>query len=173
MCSSDLTNAGLAAAILQSQNRYDLLKKVHRRFIKKEPEDFSVFCDEEKEWLSDYAEFMALKDAHDGAAWEEWEDALRFREPGAMEEVRDKYAEEICFYKMLQYLFFKQWRSLKEYANQKGIQIIGDVPIYVAGDSADVWANPDQFYLDEDLHPIEVIHLVHSQRIESSQSPHP
>ena len=138
------------------QNRYDLLKKVHRRFIKKEPEDFSVFCDEEKEWLSDYAEFMALKDAHDGAAWEEWEDALRFREPGAMEEVRDKYAEEICFYKMLQYLFFKQWRSLKEYANQKGIQIIGDVPIYVAGDSADVWANPDQFYLDEDLHPIEV-----------------
>ena len=138
------------------RNRYDLLKKAYRRFVKKVPEDFFAFCKEEIDWLSDYAEFMALKDAHGGAAWEEWEDALRFREADAMKEVREKYAEEISFYKMLQYLFFKQWRSLKEYANQKGIKIIGDVPIYVAGDSADVWANPDQFYLDEDLHPIEV-----------------
>lgn len=138
------------------RNRYDLLKKAYRRFVKKVPEDFFAFCKEEKDWLSDYAEFMALKDAHGGTAWEEWEDALRFREADAMKEVREKYAEEISFYKMLQYLFFKQWRSLKEYANQKGIKIIGDVPIYVAGDSADVWANPDQFYLDEDLHPIEV-----------------
>lgn len=138
------------------RNRYDLLKKAYRRFVKKVPEDFFSFCKEEKDWLSDYAEFMALKDAHGGAAWEEWEDALRFREADAMKEVREKYAEEISFYKMLQYLFFKQWRSLKEYANQKGIKIIGDVPIYVAGDSADVWANPDQFYLDKDLHPIEV-----------------
>ena len=138
------------------QNRYDLLKKAHSRFRKREPEEFSFFCEEEKEWLSDYAVFMALKDAHQGAAWEEWEDDFRFRKDAAMQKARITYAEEIHFYQMLQYLFFKQWRSLKEYANEKGIQIIGDVPIYVAGDSADVWANPDQFYLDEQLHPIEV-----------------
>lgn len=138
------------------RNRYDLLKKAHRRFVKKAPEDFFSFCEEEKEWLSDYAEFMALKDAHNGAAWEEWEDALKFREPDAMEEMRRNYAKEISFYKMLQYLFFKQWRSLKAYANQRGIRMIGDVPIYVAGDSADVWANSDQFYLDKELRPIEV-----------------
>ena len=79
-----------------------------------------------------------------------------FGTPAALDEARKKYAEDIEFYKMLQYLFFKQWRELKAYANENGIEIIGDVPIYVAGDSADVWANPKQFYLDEDLNPIEV-----------------
>ena len=73
-----------------------------------------------------------------------------------MEEAKTEHTDDIEFYKMLQYLFYKQWRQLKAYANEKGIQIIGDVPIYVAGDSADVWANPKQFYLDEDLNPIEV-----------------
>ena len=89
-------------------------------------------------------------------AWSEWDDALKFRKPEAMEEAKEKYAEDIAFYKMLQYLFFKQWTALKAYANEKGIRIIGDVPIYVAMDSADVWANPTQFYLDKDFNPIEV-----------------
>lgn len=99
---------------------------------------------------------MALKDANGGVAWSEWDDALKFRKPEAMEEAKEKYADDIAFYKMLQYLFFKQWTALKAYANEKGIRIIGDVPIYVAMDSADVWANPTQFYLDKDLNPIEV-----------------
>ncbi len=138
------------------ENRYELLKKAHMRFLKKEPDDFCAFCEEEKDWLESYAQFMALKDAHGGVAWSEWESEIRFRNADAMQSVVTKYLDEIHFYKMLQYLFFKQWRSLKKYANEKGIQIIGDVPIYVAYDSADVWANPNQFYLDENLRPIEV-----------------
>ena len=137
-------------------NRYALLRKAYERFSKKTPADYEAFCSKEAEWLDEYTLFMALKDANGGVAWSEWDDALKFRKPEAMEEAKEKYAEDIAFYKMLQYLFFKQWTALKAYANEKGIRIIGDVPIYVAMDSADVWANPTQFYLDKDLNPIEV-----------------
>lgn len=137
-------------------SRYKLLHKVYDRFMKKVPEDFNDFCEKEKEWLDEYALFMALKDANGGVAWSEWDESLRTRNPEALEKAKLDYAEDIEFYKVLQYLFFKQWRELKAYANEKGIRIIGDVPIYVSGDSADVWANPKQFYLDEDLNPIEV-----------------
>ena len=138
------------------ESRYALLRKVYARFTKKEPQDFEKFCEHEKQWLDDYALFMALKDANGGQAWSNWDKSLRLREKKAMEEATEKYSEEIRFYKMLQYLFYQQWNALKAYANEAGIEIIGDVPIYVAGDSADVWANPDQFYLDENLEPIEV-----------------
>ena len=137
-------------------NRYALLRKAYERFSKKTPADYEAFCSKEAEWLDEYTLFMALKDANGGVAWSEWDDALKFRKPEAMEEAKEKYAEDIAFYKMLQYLFFKQWTALKAYAYEKGIRIIGDVPIYVAMDSADVWANPTQFYLDKDLNPIEV-----------------
>ena len=138
------------------ESRYALLLKVYARFTKKEPQDFEKFCENEKQWLDDYALFMALKDANGGQAWSNWDKSLRLREKKAMEEATETYSEEIRFYKMLQYLFYQQWNALKTYANEAGIEIIGDVPIYVAGDSADVWANPDQFYLDENLEPIEV-----------------
>lgn len=138
------------------ENRFPLLKKAYARFKKNEPEDFAAFCKEQESWLEDYALFMALKDAHEGNAWAEWEPELKKREPGAMEQARNEYAEEIEFWKMLQYLFFRQWNELKGYANEKGIKIIGDVPIYVAYDSADVWANPGQFYLNNELEPIDV-----------------
>lgn len=138
------------------ESRYALLRKVYARFTKKEPQDFEKFCENEKQWLDDYALFMALKDANGGQAWSNWDKSLRLREKKAMEEATEKYSEEIRFYKMLQYLFYQQWNALKAYANEAGIEIIGDVPIYVAGDSADVWANSDQFYLDENLEPIEV-----------------
>lgn len=138
------------------ENRYQLLKMAYERFMKKEPLDFKEFCKKENSWLDDYAVFMALKDANDGVAWTEWKKEYRIRDEKALEVAKNKYTKEISFYKMLQYLFFQQWRSLKEYANKKGILIIGDVPIYVAGDSADVWANPSQFYLDKELNPIEV-----------------
>ena len=137
-------------------NRYALLRKAYERFSKKTPADYEAFCSKEAEWLDEYTLFMALKDANGGVAWSEWDDALKFRKPEAIAEAKEKYADDIAFYKMLQYLFFKQWTALKAYANEKGIRIIGDVPIYVAMDSADVWANPTQFYLDKDLNPIEV-----------------
>lgn len=138
------------------ESRYKLLKLAYARFEKKEPEDFEEFCKKEADWLSDYALFMALKDANGGKAWFSWEEDLKMRKPEAIKEARQTYAEDIRFYQMLQYLFFKQWWDLKDYVNAKGIEIIGDVPIYVAGDSADVWANPGQFYLDENLNPIDV-----------------
>lgn len=137
-------------------SRYKLLKKAYARFVKNIPDDYEQFCKTEAEWLDEYALFMALKDANDGVAWFEWDEDLKKRKPEAIKAAKKEYADDIDFYKMLQYLFFKQWRQLKAYANSKNIEIIGDVPIYVAGDSADVWANPKQFYLDEDLNPIEV-----------------
>ena len=137
-------------------SRYKLLKKAYARFVKNIPDDYEQFCKTEAEWLDEYALFIALKDANDGVAWSEWDEALKTRKPEAIDAAKKEYADDIDFYKMLQYLFFKQWRQLKAYANSKNIEIIGDVPIYVAGDSADVWANPKQFYLDEDLNPIEV-----------------
>ncbi|MEG0961636.1 MAG: 4-alpha-glucanotransferase [Lachnospiraceae bacterium] len=138
------------------ENRYPLLHKAFKRFQKDIPKDYDFFCSSQKDWLEDYALFMALKDAHDGIAWSKWEDKLKRREPEAMKKAEKKLVNEINFWKMIQYTFYKQWNALKAYANEKGIQIIGDVPIYVAMDSADVWANPTQFYLDEELNPIDV-----------------
>lgn len=138
------------------ENRYRLFRQVYTRFRKKQPEDYPKFCEEQEFWLSDYALFMALKNKNDGREWTKWEEPLKFREPKAMEAAREEMKEEISFYQMLQYLFYRQWNQLKEYAHGKGIRIIGDTPIYVAGDSADVWANPDLFYLDEKLDPIDV-----------------
>lgn len=138
------------------QNRYPLLHKAFARFQNNLPEDYEGFCAEQGEWLEDYALFMALKDAHGGVSWSEWEEDIRLRREDAMQRVREELSQEVEFWKMLQYLFYKQWNSLKSYANGKGIGIIGDVPIYVAMDSADVWANPSQFYLDGNLVPIDV-----------------
>lgn len=138
------------------ESRYPLLKKAYTRFMQKVPDDFGSFCLEEGYWLEDYSLFMALKDANDGAAWFQWEEGIKKRRWDSLDQARSEHWEDMNFYKMLQYLFFKQWRSLKEYVNSIGIEIIGDVPIYVAGDSVDVWANPGQFYLDENLNPVEV-----------------
>lgn len=138
------------------KNRYDLLRKAKVRFFENVPQEYGQFCEKEADWLDDFALFMALKEAHNGAQWSEWERPLKFREAEAIAKAKDTYADEIDFWKMLQYLFFEQWCELKNYANEWGIRIIGDVPIYVAGDSVDVWTNPSQFYLDENLEPIDV-----------------
>lgn len=138
------------------KNRYPLLHKAFDRFQEKIPEDYTEFCEQQEDWLEDYALFMALKDTHQGAAWTEWEPELKKREKKAIAQAKQELAEEIDFWKMLQYLFYKQWRDLKQYANDRGIRMIGDLPIYVALDSADVWATPQQFYLDEELLPIDV-----------------
>ena len=137
-------------------SRYGLLHKAHERFQEAIPEDFASFCEENRSWLEDYALFMALKDAAGGAGWSTWEEDLKCRKPEALEEAKKTHWEAVQFYEMLQYFFFTQWKEMKAYANEQGIEIIGDVPIYVAGDSADVWANPNQFYLDEERNPIDV-----------------
>ena len=111
---------------------------------------------EQSGWLEDYALFMALKDAHGGRSWSEWEPKLAMREPKALEEARKELAEEVRFYQFLQYLFRSQIRKLIDYAHEKGIRIIGDIPIYVAMDSADTWAEPELFQLDETRRPVRV-----------------
>ncbi|MDR2933292.1 MAG: 4-alpha-glucanotransferase, partial [Oscillospiraceae bacterium] len=107
-------------------------------------------------WLPDYALFMAIKSAYGRADLRNWPDALRLRESDAMEAAQEAYAREIRFWEYVQYLFFMQWRALRRYANARGITLIGDMPIYVAADSADVWANPKVFDLDADLLPRRV-----------------
>lgn len=138
------------------RNRYPVLRKAAERFRRKLPEDFEAFCWENAYWLEDYALFMALKEAFDGAPWLEWEEGLKNREPEALQTARKQYAEEISFRKILQYLFFSQWKALRSYANAKGISIIGDLPIYVSLDAVDVWASPQLFQLEETRYPKEV-----------------
>ncbi|WP_016950688.1 4-alpha-glucanotransferase [Anabaena sp. PCC 7108] len=111
---------------------------------------FTDFCRTKAYWLDNYALFMALKDANNGASWNTWEPELAQRESAALAQITQKLEQEIFYYKFIQYEFFRQWSELKSYANQNGIDIIGDIPIYVAHDSADVWANPDIFALDEE-----------------------
>jgi 4-alpha-glucanotransferase len=119
--------------------------------------NFEVFKkDKDNDWLFDYALFMALKNAYDGRAWNTWEEGVRLRKSTAIKEATRKYAKEIDFYCFLQYLFSEQWSRLKGYANERGIDIIGDIPIYVAFDSADTWANPELFLLDKKNTPIDV-----------------
>ena len=111
--------------------------------------EFSDFCEINSYWLNDYALFMALKDAHGGASWNTWETAIANRQPEAIKQWQQKLSAEVFCNIYLQFEFFCQWSDLKHYANQHSIQIIGDISFYVAHDSADVWANPENFYFDE------------------------
>ena len=117
---------------------------------------FDNFVKENSDWLMDYALFMALKNANDGKAWNTWEEGLRLRKKDALKKAFEKYADEVKFYEFQQYLFNEQWTALKGYANSKGIDIIGDIPIYVAFDSADTWSRPELFQLDENNLPTDV-----------------
>ena len=118
--------------------------------------EFESFAEEERGWLADFALFMALKKKYNGAPWSSWDDGVRLRKPQAMEAARHELTEEITFCCFEQLLFKKQWMALKEYANSKGISIIGDIPIYVAYDSADTWSAPELFQLDENREPAAV-----------------
>jgi len=138
------------------EERFPLLKKAFSRSDHMNTTDYASFCRRNSFWLEDYALFMALKEEHDGTSWLSWADSYRLREEKALEMARNKFENEINFWKFCQYYFYIQWEKLKEYANSKNIQIIGDVPIYVALDSADVWANPELFQLDEDRKPVKV-----------------
>lgn len=138
------------------EKRYNILKKAALRFLEDPEEKYKGFCRENAYWLDDYALFMALKDIHGGKAWYEWDEPLRNRDLEAIERVQTEHEDEIMFWKVLQYLFFRQWTALKAYANEKDISIIGDLPIYVSLDSADVWSHSELFQLDEGGLPKEV-----------------
>jgi len=117
---------------------------------------FDAFVEANKDWVLDYSLFMALKNANDGRSWNTWEEGLRLRKKDAIKKAFDEYSDEVRFYEFQQYLFATQWIELKGYANSKGIDIIGDIPIYVAFDSADTWARPELFQLDENNLPTDV-----------------
>ncbi len=136
--------------------RQKIFKIIQINFEKNIPSDYYDFCTYNSAWLEDYSLFMAIKDAHGGCSFNLWEDDIRQRKSDALKEWTEKCKERISYYKILQYLFYKQWYALKKYANERGIKIIGDIPIYVAADSADVWSNPKEFALDENFNPIEV-----------------
>lgn len=135
------------------EKRYQLLRKAYERSeIASDPE-FQKFVEENQSWLKDYALFMAVKNRFDGASWLEWADDIRLRWGYSLDYYYKECAEEIEFYEYLQFKFMEHWTKLKEYANEKGIRIVGDIPIYVALDSADAWAHPDLFQMDEDRKP--------------------
>lgn len=118
--------------------RYPVLRKACQRLAERQDEDFLSFCKAETFWLEDYALFMALKNKYDGNSWFQWPEDVRLRKPAALNEARRELADELTFWKAVQYLFYHQWEQIKTLANEKGITIIGDLPIYAAGDSADV-----------------------------------
>lgn len=140
----------------QYRQRFRLLRLAYERSRIAENPEFSCFAAENADWLEDYALFMAVKERFDGAAWNEWAEDIRKRWSFAMDYYRRECYFDIEFYKYLQFLFFGQWMKLKRYANEKGIRIIGDIPIYVAFDSSDAWANPEMFQFDGEYLPTAV-----------------
>lgn len=138
------------------ENRFQLLKKAFNRSRDHEDPDFLPFCEQHRNWLEDYSLFMACKQHFNHKEWLQWNEDIRFRRPEAIVYYKTLLQLEIEFYQYLQYLFYQQWDQLKSYANSNGISIIGDIPIYVALDSADVWTNPELFLLDPNLVPIKV-----------------
>ena len=137
-------------------NHFSILKKAWLRSGWEQDTAFLSFCEKNKGWLGDYALFMALKGCFDGRQWQAWPEEVRLRRPAALAEYRERLQQEISFWQYVQYLFFSQWEKLETYANQNGISIIGDIPIYVAMDSADVWVEGDLFQLDESRRPTAV-----------------
>ena len=135
--------------------RYHILEKAFTRFNLKE-DGYIKFLEQEKNWLEDYALFMAIKKANNDYSWEKWSEKFRKKDPETLKYFIKNNREKIEFWKFLQYKFYTQWRNLKNYANKNGIKIIGDIPIYVAYDSVEVWKNPEYFQLDEQLNMISV-----------------
>ncbi len=137
-------------------NRFEVLRKAYERSAHKETSEYKSFLSENGFWLDDYALYMAIKNAQGGVSFTEWDEDIRRREDAALKECRKKFADEIDFYRFQQYMFDSQWKALKEYANENDVKIIGDIPIYVAFDSADTWSNPELFQFDENIMPIGV-----------------
>lgn len=136
-------------------NKYPLLREAFRNAYPEIKEVLKTYINEES-WLHDFALFMAIKDAHGGRSWQEWPDNYKRRDKKALIAFENNHLDDIMFWVFTQYYFKVQWDALKQYSNNKGIKIIGDIPIYVAVDSADVWANPENYKLDDNLAPTVV-----------------
>ncbi len=137
-------------------NRFKVLRKAFDNFKTGDLTEFNEFLQKNEKWISNYALFMSIKDANKGKSWLEWDDGLRKRDSHSLWEFKSTHEDDVMFWEFLQFKFFEQWDKLKEYANKNGISIIGDIPIYVALDSAEVWVYPDLFELDKDLMPTAV-----------------
>lgn len=134
-----------------------ILRIAYSNFKKKEPKDFNRFKEQEASWLEDYALFMSIKGEFELKSFQTWEDDIRLRKEEFISNYKEQLSDEINYWSFLQYEFFKQWDKLKKYINKLGIKVIGDIPIYVAEDSADLWSNPKVFLLEEKtLRPLKV-----------------
>jgi 4-alpha-glucanotransferase len=137
--------------------KYAILERAFERFVSSASAelvaDYELFVEQNMEWLDEYTLFMALKDAHGDSNWTEWPDELVRRDPEALIRARATHARRVDFHRFMQYVFERQWQSLKDYCNKRSIQIFGDLPIYVAHDSADVWSNQHLFFLDDRGNP--------------------
>ena len=151
-------------------SRFSLLRKAYRRFYQMDGkekelqlirEEMEAFEKEQGFWLADYCLYMAVKDSLEGISWNQWPEDLKTRKPEALAKAREELKEDISFYAFQQFWFYRQWNRLKKYANDRGIKIIGDLPIYVAFDGADAWANPDLFQFDEEATPVAVAGCPH------------
>ncbi len=137
-------------------SRFQVLRTAFENSRHRDLEDYKIFLEDNKDWLEDYCLYSACKDKYDGTSWVDWEEKIKFRDDNAIQEIKEKLRSDIEFYQFIQFKFFEQWNKLKKYANEKDIQIIGDIPIYVAMDSADVWQHTDLFQLDKELNPKKV-----------------
>ena len=136
------------------ENRTRVLHLAYERFV---PDGaYHCFLEKNADWLDDYALFMSLKERYHGDVWQKWSVSLMLRVPAMLDGCKEEMAESVGFHRFLQFKFFQQWTALHTYANQKGIRIIGDVPIYVPLDSVDVWSNPELFQLDGSGNPTAV-----------------
>ena len=138
------------------ENRFAVLRLAYERGAERYGEEIAAFRQENGWWLENYALFMAIKASQGMKAWSEWPEELRLREDAALEKARKELRQDVEFYIFVQFLFYRQWEALRDYAHDKGIRFIGDIPIYVALDSADVWSEPHFFQLDEKNIPKEV-----------------
>lgn len=131
--------------------KISLLRKAYENFkVISNNDEIEHFKKHNKFWLEDFALFMALKNYHNGIEWPKWEKEIAFRKKDSLKKWKEKLSDEISFQEFIQFMFFKQWKNVKDYANSKGIKIIGDVPIYIAYDSADLWANRNLFTVDDE-----------------------
>ena len=138
------------------KSRFLILQKAYKRCKLENDPEYKKFLEENEEWLDDYCLYMAVKNHFDGVSWDHWDEDIRLQKREAMEQLQYELADEAGFYAFLQMKFEEQWSALKSYANEKGIRIIGDIPIYVALDSADTWYHPELFQFDENRMPVAV-----------------
>ena len=137
-------------------NKMPILRSAYKNAIKNIKDEILEFKERNIDWIDDYSLYMAVKTDFDLKSWQEWDEDIKLRRPEAIKYYRENFEDEINFWVYLQYEFFKQWNSLKKYANDKGIKIIGDIAIYVPEDSADVWSNKELFLLDNKNRPVKV-----------------